>query len=132
MCVLVLSSLCCIKSVVKSSFSYPVSEEDILKGKQSIRGQALGNQNSESETLQDGDDDTLSSLEEKDVENLTGKEAAHFRHLCCLRHLHRYFWSAGQKRRMFPILRFFVLKYLRLKLIVMFIYILAECATYLY
>uniref|UniRef100_A0A7N6BZH0 LPS-responsive vesicle trafficking, beach and anchor containing n=1 Tax=Anabas testudineus TaxID=64144 RepID=A0A7N6BZH0_ANATE len=48
------------------------SEEDILKGKQSIRGQALGRQNSESETLQDGDDDTLSSLEEKDLENLTG------------------------------------------------------------
>ncbi|XP_070845191.1 lipopolysaccharide-responsive and beige-like anchor protein isoform X1 [Chaetodon trifascialis] len=48
------------------------SEEDILKGKQSLRSQALGNQNSESETLLDGDDDTLSSLEEKDLENLTG------------------------------------------------------------
>ncbi|XP_063739788.1 lipopolysaccharide-responsive and beige-like anchor protein isoform X2 [Eleginops maclovinus] len=48
------------------------SEEDILKGKQSIRSQALGNQNSESETLLDGDDDTLSSLEEKDLENFTG------------------------------------------------------------
>ncbi|XP_062288944.1 lipopolysaccharide-responsive and beige-like anchor protein isoform X3 [Scomber scombrus] len=48
------------------------SEEDILKGKQSIRSQALGNQNSESETLLDGDDDTLSSLDEKDLENLTG------------------------------------------------------------
>ncbi|XP_042340437.1 lipopolysaccharide-responsive and beige-like anchor protein isoform X4 [Plectropomus leopardus] len=48
------------------------SEEDILKGKQSIRSQALGNQNSESETSLDGDDDTLSSLEEKDLENLTG------------------------------------------------------------
>ncbi|XP_070683964.1 lipopolysaccharide-responsive and beige-like anchor protein [Pempheris klunzingeri] len=48
------------------------SEEDILKGKQSIRSQALGNQNSESEALLDGDDDTLSSLEEKDLENLTG------------------------------------------------------------
>ncbi|XP_034543688.1 lipopolysaccharide-responsive and beige-like anchor protein isoform X2 [Notolabrus celidotus] len=47
-------------------------EEDILKGKQSIRSQALGNQNSESETSLDGDDDTLSSLEEKDLENLTG------------------------------------------------------------
>uniref|UniRef100_A0AAQ4QQ09 LPS responsive beige-like anchor protein n=1 Tax=Gasterosteus aculeatus aculeatus TaxID=481459 RepID=A0AAQ4QQ09_GASAC len=46
--------------------------EDVLKGKQSIRGQALGNQNSESETLLDGDDDTVSSLEEKDLDNLTG------------------------------------------------------------
>ncbi|KAI3353323.1 hypothetical protein L3Q82_019858 [Scortum barcoo] len=56
------------------------SEEDILKGKQSIRSQALGNQNSESETLLDGDDDTLSSLDEKDLENLTGKEMAHLLH----------------------------------------------------
>lgn len=48
------------------------SEEDILKGKQSIKSQALGNQNSESEQLLDADDDTLSSLEEKDLENLTG------------------------------------------------------------
>ncbi|XP_031416111.1 lipopolysaccharide-responsive and beige-like anchor protein isoform X3 [Clupea harengus] len=47
-------------------------EEDVLKGKQSIRSQALGNQNSESEILLDGDDDTLSSLEEKELENLTG------------------------------------------------------------
>ncbi|XP_056135740.1 lipopolysaccharide-responsive and beige-like anchor protein [Lampris incognitus] len=48
------------------------SEEDLLKGKQSIRSQVLGNQNSESEILLDGDDDTLSSLEEKELENLTG------------------------------------------------------------
>uniref|UniRef100_A0A6Q2X696 LPS-responsive vesicle trafficking, beach and anchor containing n=1 Tax=Esox lucius TaxID=8010 RepID=A0A6Q2X696_ESOLU len=47
-------------------------EEDILKGKQCIRSHALGNQNSESEILLDGDDDTLSSLEEKELENLTG------------------------------------------------------------
>ncbi|KAI1883660.1 hypothetical protein AGOR_G00233850 [Albula goreensis] len=47
-------------------------EQDVLKGKQSIRSQALGNQNSESEISLDGDDDTLSSLEEKELENLTG------------------------------------------------------------
>lgn len=41
----------------------------------------MGNQNSESETLLDGDDDTLSSLEEKDLENLTGKNTAHLIHL---------------------------------------------------
>lgn len=59
--------------IKKPPFSLPAaSEEDILKGKQSIRSQALGNQNSESETLLDGDDDTLSSLEDKDLENLTG------------------------------------------------------------
>ncbi|TNM85808.1 hypothetical protein fugu_008079 [Takifugu bimaculatus] len=49
-----------------------VSEEDILRGKQPIRGQALAHQNSESETLLDGDDDTLSSLDEKDLDNVTG------------------------------------------------------------
>uniref|UniRef100_A0A8C5FE50 LPS responsive beige-like anchor protein n=1 Tax=Gadus morhua TaxID=8049 RepID=A0A8C5FE50_GADMO len=48
------------------------SDEDILKGKQSIRGQGLANQNSESDVFSDGDDETLSSLEEKDLENLTG------------------------------------------------------------
>uniref|UniRef100_A0AAQ5XTY0 Neurobeachin n=1 Tax=Amphiprion ocellaris TaxID=80972 RepID=A0AAQ5XTY0_AMPOC len=48
------------------------SEEDILKGKQSIRSQVLGNQNSESEASLDGDDDTLSSLEDKDLDNLIG------------------------------------------------------------
>ncbi|KAJ8271849.1 hypothetical protein COCON_G00107080 [Conger conger] len=47
-------------------------EEDVLKGKQSIRSQALGNQNSQSELLLDGDGDALSSLEEKELENLTG------------------------------------------------------------
>jgi len=45
----------------------------VLKGKQSIRGSVLGKQNSESELLLE-DDDTLSSLEEKELENLTGKE----------------------------------------------------------
>uniref|UniRef100_H3AS19 LPS responsive beige-like anchor protein n=1 Tax=Latimeria chalumnae TaxID=7897 RepID=H3AS19_LATCH len=50
-----------------------VPEEDVLvKGKQSIKGQVLGNQNSESEIFLEGDDDTVSSLEEKDLENLTG------------------------------------------------------------
>ncbi|XP_060942885.1 lipopolysaccharide-responsive and beige-like anchor protein isoform X2 [Limanda limanda] len=47
-------------------------EEDILKGKQSIRSHTLGHQNSESEASLDGDDDTLSSLDEKDLENLAG------------------------------------------------------------
>ncbi|KAJ8262151.1 hypothetical protein GJAV_G00163030 [Gymnothorax javanicus] len=47
-------------------------EEDVLKSKRSIRSQVLGNQNSESEISLDGDDDTLSTLEDKDLENLTG------------------------------------------------------------
>lgn len=53
------------------------ADEDILaKGKQSIRSQALGNQNSENEILPEGDDDTLSSVDEKDLENFTGKFSA--------------------------------------------------------
>ncbi|XP_040002609.1 lipopolysaccharide-responsive and beige-like anchor protein [Xiphias gladius] len=61
-----------LKAAAEHVADISASEEDILKGKQSIRSQALGNQNSESETLLDGDDDTLSTLDEKDVENLTG------------------------------------------------------------
>lgn len=47
----------------------------LVRGKQSIKSQALGNQNSESEILLEGDDDTLSSIEEKDLENLTGNSS---------------------------------------------------------
>uniref|UniRef100_A0A3B3Z7M7 Uncharacterized protein n=1 Tax=Periophthalmus magnuspinnatus TaxID=409849 RepID=A0A3B3Z7M7_9GOBI len=46
--------------------------EDVLKTQQSIRSQALGNQNCESETLLDGDEDTLSSLDDKELDNVTG------------------------------------------------------------
>lgn len=49
-------------------------EEDVLKGKQSIRSSVMGNQNSESELLLE-DDDTLSSLDDKELENLTGEVA---------------------------------------------------------
>lgn len=53
------------------------ADEDILaKGKQSIKSQALGNQNSENEILLESDDDTLSSVDEKDLENLAGKFSA--------------------------------------------------------
>lgn len=53
------------------------ADEDILaKGKQSIKSQALGNQNSENEALLEGDDDTLSSVDEKDLENLAGNSMA--------------------------------------------------------
>lgn len=48
-----------------------------MKGKQSIRSQVVGGQNTESDSLLEGDDDTLSSLEEKDLENLTGKLKPH-------------------------------------------------------
>ncbi|XP_068176800.1 lipopolysaccharide-responsive and beige-like anchor protein isoform X3 [Antennarius striatus] len=61
-----------LKAVAEHVAAVNASEEDILKGKQSIRSQALGNQNSESEASLDGDDDVLSSIEEKDLENYTG------------------------------------------------------------
>ena len=51
---------------------HSASEEDVLKSQQSIRSQALGNQNFESETLLDGDEDTLSSLDDKELDNVTG------------------------------------------------------------
>uniref|UniRef100_A0A3Q2YNQ3 LPS responsive beige-like anchor protein n=2 Tax=Hippocampus comes TaxID=109280 RepID=A0A3Q2YNQ3_HIPCM len=49
-----------------------VTEDDVLKGKQSIKTQAVAHQNSESDASLDADDDTLSSLEEKELENFTG------------------------------------------------------------
>ncbi|XP_030597808.1 lipopolysaccharide-responsive and beige-like anchor protein isoform X3 [Archocentrus centrarchus] len=61
-----------LKAAAEHGADMSASEDDILKGKQSIRSQALGNQNSESEASLDGDDDTLSSLEDKDLENFTG------------------------------------------------------------
>ncbi|XP_030207638.1 lipopolysaccharide-responsive and beige-like anchor protein isoform X2 [Gadus morhua] len=61
-----------LKGAAEHVNSTSASDEDILKGKQSIRGQGLANQNSESDVFSDGDDETLSSLEEKDLENLTG------------------------------------------------------------
>ena len=73
------SSERCKSQTTAYTFSVPclfisAADEDILaKGKQSIKSQALGNQNLENETLLEGDDDTLSSMDEKDLENLTGK-----------------------------------------------------------
>ncbi|XP_015200106.2 lipopolysaccharide-responsive and beige-like anchor protein isoform X1 [Lepisosteus oculatus] len=60
------------EATLKAAAEHAPEEDVLVKGKQSIRSQALGNQNSESDTLLDGDDDTLSSIEEKELENLTG------------------------------------------------------------
>ncbi|KAK2519195.1 hypothetical protein Q9233_012009 [Columba guinea] len=54
---------------------YAPDEDIIVKGKQSIKSQVLGNQNSESEILLEGDDDIMSFMEEREVENLTGPVA---------------------------------------------------------
>uniref|UniRef100_A0A8D0HED5 LPS responsive beige-like anchor protein n=1 Tax=Sphenodon punctatus TaxID=8508 RepID=A0A8D0HED5_SPHPU len=60
------------EATLKAATEHAPDEEVLVKGKQSIKSQVLGNQNSESEILLEGDDDTLSSIEEKDLENLTG------------------------------------------------------------
>ncbi|XP_062992178.1 lipopolysaccharide-responsive and beige-like anchor protein isoform X2 [Elgaria multicarinata webbii] len=60
------------EATLKTAIDHAPDEDVLVKGKQSIKSQALGNQNSESEILLEGDDDTLSSIEEKELENLTG------------------------------------------------------------
>lgn len=60
------------EATLKTAVEHAADEDILAKGKQSIKSQALGNQNSENETLLEGDDDTLSSMDEKDLENLTG------------------------------------------------------------
>ncbi|CAI9156744.1 unnamed protein product [Rangifer tarandus platyrhynchus] len=60
------------EATLKTAVEHGQYEDILAKGKQSIKSQALGNQNSENETLLEGDDDTLSSMDEKDLENLTG------------------------------------------------------------
>ncbi|KAM5229945.1 lipopolysaccharide-responsive and beige-like anchor protein isoform 2-T3 [Hipposideros larvatus] len=60
------------EATLKTAVEHAADEDILAKGKQSIKSQALGNQSSENEILLDGDDDTLSSVEEKDLENLTG------------------------------------------------------------
>ncbi|KAM4709985.1 lipopolysaccharide-responsive and beige-like anchor protein [Discoglossus pictus] len=60
------------EATLRAAIEHDPDEDAIVKGKQSIRSQMLGGQNPESESLLEGDDDTLSSLEEKDLENLTG------------------------------------------------------------
>ncbi|MGH0165667.1 UNVERIFIED_CONTAM: hypothetical protein FKN15_059011 [Acipenser sinensis] len=61
------------EATLKAAGEHAPEEDVLVNGKQqSIRSQALGNQNSESEILLDGDDDTLFSLEDKELENLTG------------------------------------------------------------
>nr|KAF6480911.1 hypothetical protein HJG59_010702 [Molossus molossus] len=60
------------EATLKTAVEHAADEDILAKGKQSIKSQALGNQNSENEILPEGDDDTLSSVDEKDLENLTG------------------------------------------------------------
>ncbi|XP_012515469.1 PREDICTED: lipopolysaccharide-responsive and beige-like anchor protein [Propithecus coquereli] len=60
------------EATLKTAVEHAADEDILAKGKQSIKSQALGNRNSENEILLEGDDDTLSSVDEKDLENLAG------------------------------------------------------------
>ncbi|CAN2388788.1 neurobeachin [Pristimantis euphronides] len=60
------------EATLKAAIEHDPEENALVKGKQSIKSQVVGGQISESDSLLEGDDDTLSSLEEKDVENATG------------------------------------------------------------
>ncbi|NXT30735.1 LRBA protein, partial [Pelecanoides urinatrix] len=63
------------EATLKAAGEHAPDEEILVQGKQSIKSQVLGNQNSESEILLEGDDDIMSFVEEREVENLTGPVA---------------------------------------------------------
>ncbi|XP_072262006.1 lipopolysaccharide-responsive and beige-like anchor protein isoform X2 [Pyxicephalus adspersus] len=60
------------EATLKAAIDHDAEEDALVKGKQSIKSHVVGGQNTESDSLLEGDDDTLSSLEEKDLENVTG------------------------------------------------------------
>ncbi|NXN88734.1 LRBA protein, partial [Bombycilla garrulus] len=60
------------EATLRAAGEHAPDEDILVKGKQSIKSQVLGNQNSESEILLEGDDDIMSFMEEREVENLTG------------------------------------------------------------
>lgn len=47
-------------------------EDDIMKSKKTFRSQAVVNQNTETELMLEGDDDAISLLQEKEIDNLAG------------------------------------------------------------
>uniref|UniRef100_A0A8D0C3Q5 Neurobeachin n=1 Tax=Salvator merianae TaxID=96440 RepID=A0A8D0C3Q5_SALMN len=58
-------------ALLKSAVEYG-TEEDILKSKKTFRSQAVVNQNAETELMLEGDDDAVSLLQEKEIDNLAG------------------------------------------------------------
>ncbi|XP_026537675.1 neurobeachin isoform X3 [Notechis scutatus] len=48
------------------------TEEDVVKSKKTFRSQAVVNQNAETELMLEGDDDAVSLLQEKEIDNLAG------------------------------------------------------------
>ncbi|KAF5899592.1 neurobeachin-like isoform X2, partial [Clarias magur] len=56
----------------KSLEDYGHEEEDVLKGRKTFRGHAVANQSPEAELMLEGEDDTVSLLQDKDMDNLAG------------------------------------------------------------
>ncbi|XP_072467999.1 neurobeachin isoform X3 [Notamacropus eugenii] len=59
------------EALLKATTEYG-TEEDVLKSKKTFRSQAVVNQNAETELMLEGDDDAVSLLQEKEIDNLAG------------------------------------------------------------
>nr|XP_020146018.1 neurobeachin isoform X6 [Microcebus murinus] len=59
------------EALLKAAIEYG-TEEDIVKSKKTFRSQAIVNQNAETELMLEGDDDAVSLLQEKEIDNLAG------------------------------------------------------------
>lgn len=59
-------------------------EEDGVKSKKTFRSQSVVTQNPEAELMLEGDDDAVSLLQEKEIDNLAGKTHTHkYTHTQC-------------------------------------------------
>ncbi|XP_008106119.2 neurobeachin isoform X1 [Anolis carolinensis] len=58
-------------ALLKAAVEYG-TEEDIVKSKKTFRSQAVVSQNAETELMLEGDDDAVSLLQEKEIDNLAG------------------------------------------------------------
>ncbi|XP_006879701.1 PREDICTED: neurobeachin [Elephantulus edwardii] len=59
------------EALLKAAMEYG-TEEDLLKSKKTFRSQAIVNPNTETELMLEGDDDAVSLLQEKELDNLAG------------------------------------------------------------
>ncbi|XP_047612235.1 neurobeachin isoform X3 [Phacochoerus africanus] len=59
------------EALLKAAIEYG-TEEDVVKSKKTFRSQAVVNQNAETELMLEGDDDAVSLLQEKEIDNLAG------------------------------------------------------------
>ncbi|CAI5773071.1 neurobeachin isoform X1 [Podarcis lilfordi] len=59
------------EALLKAAVEYG-TEEDVVKSKKTFRSQAVVNQNAETELMLEGDDDAVSLLQEKEIDNLAG------------------------------------------------------------